>query len=97
MAYIPITSSASATASKANNAANQARAWVATLRENQALILAIRAEYPSSWAEVGTAFGMTATNAEAYYNLITGVLTLLDAEHTNINYDLLNYLAGVGG
>ena len=97
MAYIPITSSASATASKANNGANQARAWIATLREHHALILAIRAEYPSSWAEVGTAFGMSATNAEQYYNLITGILTLIDVNHANISYDLLNYLAGVGG
>ena len=67
------------------------------LRENHALILAIRAEYPSSWAEVGTAFGMSATNAEQYYNLITGILTLIDVNHANISYDLLNYLAGVGG
>lgn len=97
MAYIPINSSASASASKANNAANQLRAAIATLREQQALILAIRAEYPSSWAEVGAALGMTATNAETYYNLVTGMLTLVDVEHANISYDLLNYLAGVGG
>lgn len=97
MAYIPITSSASASASKASNAANQARAWIATLREGQALILAIRAEFPASWAEVGTAFGMSATDAESYYNLITGILAIVDVESPAINYDLLNYLAGVGG
>lgn len=95
--FIPITSSASSDAAKANNTMNQGRAFLAGCREIKDKIDVMRgASLP--WSDVEARFGLPTGKGEDFASIIGDIVLYYDDPNTSRQtYGIRNALAGVGG
>jgi hypothetical protein len=96
MAFIPITTAASPDASKLNNSANNGRMFISGLREAKAKINLMVAG-GMTWGQIEAHYGIPSGKGETLSSLVSSIIASVDAPNEGDDYDLSNFLAGVGG